>query len=217
MALTPPSTPPTPIPASPQPNNLSDIFSDSPPSSPTRTSTQSQSDLPRLRSTHTTAGYRNGISASKTRSVQPGFDEGYPLGAAIGLRVGELLGVLEGLSALLRSHSSARSHSFLEEEDRDGERSRVEGSLRDARKELRLESVFGREWWGENGLWTFEVIGHGDGEGEEEATFSEVADAHPLLKRWGEVVEKEMERMRIRRGVFSGEEWDAGRVREEGD
>ncbi|KAL8985824.1 MAG: hypothetical protein Q9177_004326 [Variospora cf. flavescens] len=87
--------------ASPQfastPEPLSDIFSDSPPASPTSKQPSEPSDIPRLRSTHATNGYRDGISASKDQALQPGFDEAYPLGAILGLRVGYVLGVLEGL------------------------------------------------------------------------------------------------------------------------
>src|SRR5947207_4804130 len=57
------------------------------------------SDIPRLRSQHATAGYRDGIVASKEVSMQTGFDEGYALGAAVGLRAGVLVGSVEGLFA----------------------------------------------------------------------------------------------------------------------
>ena len=42
-------------------------------------------------------------------SLQPGFDEGYSLGAVLGLRVGWVLGVFEGLCAAL--HRSSESNS----------------------------------------------------------------------------------------------------------
>jgi len=54
------------------------------------------SDFPRLHTTHSTAGYRDGIAKNRELSIQPGFDEGYPLGAALGLRVGYLKGLLKG-------------------------------------------------------------------------------------------------------------------------
>src|ERR1700761_2373964 len=44
------------------------------------------SDVPRLRSTHVTNGYREGIAASKEQHIQAGFDEGYSLGAEVALK-----------------------------------------------------------------------------------------------------------------------------------
>src|ERR1700761_4703178 len=66
------------------------------------------SDVPRLRSTHVTNGYREGIAASKEKFVQEGFDEGYALGAELGLKAGWCLGVLEGL---LRTEPRAEASS----------------------------------------------------------------------------------------------------------
>lgn len=57
------------------------------------------SDVPRLRVTHTTAGYRAGISASKEQYIQQGFDLGYDVGGRFGLRAGVILGLLRGLVA----------------------------------------------------------------------------------------------------------------------
>lgn len=54
-------------------------------------------DVARLRSIHTTAGYREGLSEAKDRALQPGFDEGYSLGAALGMRAGLIVGIVEGL------------------------------------------------------------------------------------------------------------------------
>lgn len=55
------------------------------------------SDIPRLRSVHATAGYRDGVAAARDAAVQGGFDEGYLLGATLGIRVGVLVGLMEGL------------------------------------------------------------------------------------------------------------------------
>ncbi|CAF9903771.1 MAG: Essential protein Yae1, N terminal [Alectoria fallacina] len=188
MPLTPPSTPPSP--SSPTNNHLSDIFSDSPPNSPT---TADPSDIPRLRSTHSTAGYRAGISTSKQRSVQPGFDQGYSLGAVFGLQVGYILGVLEGLW-------SAHPH--------EGEKRRTSGQLvKEARKDLAVEKIFGREWWREDGIWRYQVVGM-----EEEVTFREVVDAHPLVRRWAEMVDREIKIADVKMGRFEGSEWEDGRM-----
>jgi hypothetical protein len=188
MALTPPSIPPSP--SSPSNNALSDIFSDSPPSSPSKTD---PSDIPRLRSTHSTAGYRDGITVAKALSLQPGFDEGYSLGAAFGLRIGYILGALEGLWSACTG--------LCEEKERQRK------LLREAREGLRLERVFGKEWWGEDGVWRYEVQGEG-----EEVTFEEVVGWHPLVKRWEERVKDELERAGVTRGRFEGVEWEKGRM-----
>ena len=189
MALTPPSTPPSPT--SPATNNhLSDIFSDSPPTSPTAVD---PSDIPRLRSSHSTAGYRDGISTSKELSLQPGFDEGYSLGAVFGLRVGYILGALEGLCS-----------AHLQESE---ERKRCKKLVKEARETLDIEIIFGREWWGEDGIWKYEVQGK-----EEEVTFREVVDAHPLVKRWIDRVDQEMKIAGVNVGRFAGREWEEGRV-----
>lgn len=189
MALTPPSTPPSS--SSPTSNNhLSDIFSASAPTSPTAAD---PSDIPRLRSTHSTAGYRAGISTSKERSLQPGFDQGYSLSAVFGLRVGYILGALEGLYSAYPQGSE--------------EREALKKLVKEAREQLAIEKVFGREWWGEDGIWRYEVEGE-----EEEVTFREVVDAHPLVKEWVERAEQEMKIAGVKAGRFEGREWEQGRV-----
>lgn len=175
--------------ASPEPTTTSELHDDifgSAPGSPAQTSTQDtdinipeqllntanseRSDIPRLRSVHVTAGYRDGISVSKAEHVQQGFDEGFSLGAVIGLKSGYLLGVLEGI---VRGVQPSAAISAEAKED-------VIAKFVAARKDLGLESLFGREWFGEDGIWKFEV----KGEGEEEVTFRDVADAHPLMVTW---------------------------------
>ncbi|KAL2831122.1 hypothetical protein BDW59DRAFT_140437 [Aspergillus cavernicola] len=80
--------------------SLDDIFGSSPPD---HTQTQPRSlaiepsELPSLRRQHVTAGYRDGISASKAEHVQHGFDSGFPVGAQLGMRAGTILGILEGV------------------------------------------------------------------------------------------------------------------------
>ncbi|MCJ1228568.1 Essential protein Yae1, N terminal [Toensbergia leucococca] len=176
---------------------LSDIFYDSPPPSPSHSSTTSlqlhePSDVPRLRTTHTTAGYRDGIAASKAQSIQSGFDEGYSLGAILGLRVGYVLGALEGLCAA--QHALDDKKRLLE-------------LLTDAKEGLKLEKVFGRELWSEDGVWAYQVKSK-----EEEVTFREVVDAHPILRTWIQKVREEFGTYRIDEGRFSGSEWESGRL-----
>ena len=184
------------------------------------------SDIPRLRQTHTTAGYRDGIAFSKDKSRQPGFDEGYPLGATFGLRVGWVLGVLEGISAALGAAAKPGKKGGGRAEESDGIGRGVAdwgkafeesmGMLKRAREELKVEELFGREFWCEDGTWRYEVV-RGDrkeGEVEGEVTFAEVVEQHPLLRRWVERTRGEMTRWGVREGVFEGEEWEKGRVRE---
>lgn len=236
---------------------LSDIFPDSPPSTPPThplnhlTTSASAlataevnnndddvidvaSDMPRLRATHSTAGYRDGIAAAKTQWLQPGFDEGYSLGAVLGLRVGHMLGVLEGLCAAFVRGERGRKDESEEGKDEAGraeggkeeEAKRLTKLLAEAKTELALEKVFGKDWWGEDGTWKFAVepasaaggsdkghqnIDHNDDEGEE-VTFVDVADQHPLLARWSLVIRAEMHRMGIQDTIFEGEDWESGRI-----
>ena len=200
-AITPPSTPPP----TPNAHDLSDVFSDSPPQSPSTTAPATDpSDIPRLRSAHFTAGYREGATAAKEKTLQPGFDEGYSLGATFGLRIGCLLGELEGVYTALKG-----SGSTMEKEAE-----RVAKLYRRMRNELALEKVFGREWWGENGLWKYEVRSQrGENCNEEgKIIFKDVVESHPLVVQWHVVIEREVDHAAIQRGRFEGEGWEKGRV-----
>lgn len=202
MALTPPST-------LPSTNTLDDIFSDSPPGSPWRAN---PSDIPHLRGTHSTAGYRDAISASKTVFLQPGFDEGYSLGATFGLQVGYLLGVLEGLLAAMERDSAVDGSSKFQMEndtEKGREKRRVKEVLERAKQELTLGRVFGREYWSD-GVWKYKIKGEDD-----EVTFQEVVENHPAIKNWSEVVEREIREKGVRRSIYEGVEWEAGRVKDE--
>lgn len=96
-------------------NSLDDIFGSSPPPETRRPegtdntteapSTAEPSDLPSLRRQHVTAGYRDGVSASKGHHVQRGFDAGFPIGAQLGMRAGTVLGILEGITRGLEDRS----------------------------------------------------------------------------------------------------------------
>src|SRR5277367_5361674 len=67
-------------------NNLDDIWgsasssstSEAFPSNANRVRDE-PSDIPRLRSEHSTSGYREGLSTAKNTTIQEGFDEGYSL------------------------------------------------------------------------------------------------------------------------------------------
>lgn len=117
-----------------------------------------------------------------------------------------MLGVLEGLCGALRPSTQGA----LTEGDK-GERKRLRRMLEDAREALKLEKVFGREWWGEDGVWRYAIE---DKEGEGEVTFEEVADQHPLIREWVVRVREEMRRLGVDEGRFDSKEWEEGRVGE---
>ena len=176
---------------------------------------QEVSDIPRLSAAHTTAGYRDAIALAKARTAQQGFDEGYPLGSALGARAGQLLGVLEGLAAAVGLHalgSSRAGAGGFEEEAR-----RIGGLLAEARREPGGRGGFGGEFFGGDGNWAYRVDGGSGGDGGE-VVFADVAEAHPLLRKWSGIVRGEAERWGVDWEVFKdergeGEEED-GRERE---
>ena len=165
------------------------------------------SEIPRLRSTHVTNGYRNGVSDSKVRFVQDGFDEGYALGAALGLKAGWVLGVAEGLVKALgqrrirRRRQSGRALastgsavdavpeevSLDEREELERKRGEMLVEAQDvlarARTELAVQNLFGPGFLDKDGIWTWAVPGE-----EGDITFQEVASAHPLVKKWTKTI-----------------------------
>lgn len=168
------------------------------------------SDIPRLRQEHTTAGYRDGIAQAKSQTVQPGFDEGFGLGATVGARAGQLLGLLEGLAAAVGLRSLA---SPVPEESK-----RIEALLSEARRELSVQSVFGKEYWGEDGTWSYEVREGGEKEEEEEeeeVVFADVASAHPLIRKWDGIVRGEAAGYGVDWEVFKDEDRECLRGEEE--
>lgn len=154
------------------------------------------------------------------------------MGAVLGLRVGYILGVLEGLYAAFASdegegrkdEGEVKDEAGREEEGND-EVKRLKKLLAEAKRELALENVFGKEWWGEDGMWKFAVEpgggggekrnqnnDHDDDDDGEEVTFVEVADQHPLLERWSHTIRAHMQRMGVQEKRFEGEEWESGRI-----
>ncbi|KAJ4420925.1 Essential protein Yae1, N terminal [Neurospora sp. IMI 360204] len=188
------------------------------------------SDVPRLQQEHTTAGYRDGITVAKAEHVQAGFDEGFGLGATIGAVAGQLLGVLEGLSFAVVSSAKGRPQQDHEEEEEEDIREKVKKLLAEAEKDLSVQSIYGKEYWDEDGTWRYEVPGESkaqheryqhperveqqqqrqrqgnqedtekkegqeeEEEEEEEAEilFPDVALAHPLIKKWDQIIRREL-------------------------
>ena len=164
---------------------------------------QDPSDIPRLRSVHVTNGYREGLSASKEQHVQAGFDEGYALGAELGMKVGWLMGVLEGVSKAVGGGGGAPATGSDDGQDGDGRVSRDEArrELVLAEEELAMRRLFGEEFFGGDGVWIYPVPGgEGEGKAEEDVTFKEVAEAHPVVVKWERKVRELAERAGLRIG-----------------
>lgn len=191
-------------------NNFDDIFGSAPsspsllPSSASHGNTE-PSDIPRLRSTHSTAGYRDGLTASKGTTIQEGFDEGFGLGATMGLRVGAILGILEGIwSAVAKSEKAVASGKPAStgadldlgaEKTTQNEGERLRGLVIKARNALRTENVFGTEYWGSDGIWKYDVKEGDNG-------WNDVVDAHPLIQAWEATVKTEVDHVKLDTAVL---------------
>ncbi|KAI7185677.1 hypothetical protein KC363_g6989 [Hortaea werneckii] len=148
-----------------------------------------RSDIPRLRSLHVTGGYREGIAVSKEKHMQEGFDEGYTLGAELGLKAGWCLGALEGVGhALVASAVSDSTAGKTSGSDQNGivTLDSTRRLLEAAEEELKVENLFGRTYFGEDGIWLYHVPGQE--REDEETTFEKIAAAHPLVRQWTESI-----------------------------
>ena|SRR2546423_6954143 len=72
------------------------------------------SDLPAMQRQHMTAGYREGLSDSKAKHMQGGFDRGYPIGFELGIKVGKIFGVLEGFLAAFAQDQKSTPAGLVE-------------------------------------------------------------------------------------------------------
>ncbi|KAF4335702.1 abc1 containing protein [Fusarium beomiforme] len=173
---------------------LDDVFG-SEPTSPTPHQNDDQagsthpSDIRRLQTEHTTAGYREGITVSKESSLQAGFDEGFSLGASFGMRAGQTLGLLEGINEAVRGLNNAGSSKIAE-------------LVKQANEELSTQALFTPEYWSEDGNWKYEVAPTAGGE---DVVFSDVAAAHPLLKKWTKIVDEQVAIWKIDRRILDDE------------
>lgn len=128
-----------------------------------------------------------------------------------------MLGVLEGLCVASRIDINAHGGKVEQgAAHRRTDEMEMKKLLAEAKQELKIEIIFGKEWWGEDGVWKFEVGGIkevGQMVGEE-VTFEQVAENHPLLQKWLYRTGDEMKRLGITEGRFEGEEWESGRTKE---
>ena len=180
---------------------LDDVFGSGPPSPSSRDHVPAEtggnngphpSDIHRLQAEHSTAGYRDGITAAKAQSIQAGFDEGFSLGATIGLKAGQLLGILEGIAGALKAGG-------------DDAAPKADKLLLAARNDLNTKSIYSEEYWAADGNWKYDVRSDTDNE-EGEILFSHVADAHPLIQKWSATVEAEVQKWGITENVLEGVE-----------
>lgn len=169
------------------------------------------SDMNRLQQEHSTAGYREGLNEGKNSTLQAGFDEGYSLGAAIGGVVGELLGMLEALVVSGGEEEEVPSTTAGASAE-NGDTLTV--LLGRARRDLTAPSIFSPGYFAPDGTWTYDVeasetaatIQANSAQAVEaadaavHATIFDVANAHPLVKIWRGIVDRQLERRRIRWG-----------------
>lgn len=139
------------------------------------------SDVRRLQTEHVTAGYREGITAAKAKSIQAGFDEGFGLGATIGLKAGQMLGLLEGIASALRAENVDTAYQ-------------AQCLLEDARKELSTEMIYDEKYWAPDGTWKYEI---GSVAAESDIIFEDVASAHPLISKWDHAIDEQIKKWGI--------------------
>ena len=155
------------------------------------------SDIPRLREKHETEGYRDGVTKGKAESVQKGFDEGYGLGALLGLGVGKIVGLLEGIYAAVKSARGNAGDGWEVEHDR------LESLLGSAKLDLKTENVFGRDYFDADGIWRFPVEGEVEGK---EVVFMDVANSHPLIQKWKDIIAGEVRRWKFDLAIMDNEQ-----------
>jgi hypothetical protein len=169
---------------------LDDVFGSGPDESQTADALASSAhgnpdisfDIRRLQAQHTTIGYREGIAAGKATSIQAGFDQGFALGANIGIRAGQILGQLEAIGAILAEAGPVDKSA------------RVDRLLSQAAADLNPESVFTSQFWAPDGTWTYPVVALHEGG---EIIYQDIADQHPLIAKWNRIAWDEAKRWHI--------------------
>ncbi|KAL2158000.1 hypothetical protein VTH06DRAFT_4810 [Thermothelomyces fergusii] len=69
---------------------------------------------------------------------------------------------------------------------------RLEAVLSEARRELGVAGVFDGQYWAPDGTWRYHE--EADADAEAEVVFPDVAEAHPLLRKWSRIVRAEAAR-----------------------
>ncbi|KAG5915024.1 hypothetical protein E4U42_000180 [Claviceps africana] len=182
-----------------QSHQFDDVFGSAPasPSAPETQNDSHPSDVPRLQTEHTTAGYREGITVAKESSIQAGFDEGFSLGAALGAQAGQLLGMVEGIADALKARTAGTAEETTAEAS-----TRL---LREARDDLCTDNIFSAQYWAPDGNWRYDVVAaHQDG--DRAIVFSDVADAHPVIRKWRDIVDEQLRAWRIQTSVLDNED-----------
>ncbi|KAG5999238.1 hypothetical protein E4U21_007189, partial [Claviceps maximensis] len=72
--------------------------------------------------------------------------------------------------------------------------------LRTARDDLGVDSIFSADYWAPDGTWTYDVGGP-DGQ----IVFSDVADAHPMIRKWRDIVDEQLRAWRVRTTLLDSE------------
>lgn len=155
---------------------LDDVFGNDE-NEPQNTQTSHPSDMRRLQTDHSTAGYREGLNLGKQDSLQKGFDEGYTIGAAIGLQAGQILGVLEGINEALPDNKE------------------MDELLSRAKDELSVDKLFNGDYWKTDGMPSYEVD-------ERLLQKKEGGLAHPSIHKWAGLLEEQIQRWGIDNNVL---------------
>ncbi|KAI3320741.1 hypothetical protein HD806DRAFT_524455 [Xylariaceae sp. AK1471] len=171
-------------------DSLDDVFGPGPDESPIHDPLVSSAhdnpdisfDARRLQAQHTTVGYREGITTGKAASIQAGFDQGFALGANIGIRAGQILGLLEAISAALAEASPTDKSVH------------ADSLLSRAATDLNPERVFTSDFWAPDGTWTYPVVASHEGD---DIVYPDVADQHPLIAKWSRIARDEANRWHL--------------------
>jgi hypothetical protein len=71
--------------------------------------------------------------------------------------------------------------------------------LEEARKDLATDGIFDEQYWAPDGTWKYEVASASK---DSDIIFEDVAFAHPLISKWTHIVDGEVTKWNIRRGVL---------------
>ena len=136
----------------------------------------------------------------------------------MGLRIGEIFGILEGLlqalkTALKRAKtaSSDGNAKVVDDQILGREVSECSALCVKANEELNVGKVFGREYWSEDGVWTYAVEAKIEGE---EPLFADVVSSHPLVREWESKVGLLMDKYGVHKSRWDGEDWEKGRIKD---